>query len=132
MHPAWQRRSSLKYNQVLGTPPSLPCGRLNGRKAALIPARTLTIDIIQERPTSGHLFLFRSRRGEAVKLLWWDRSGFVIWYKRLQKNTFRFPKATEGRLEIDARDLMMILEGLEYKDVTKRRDYRLSCEPGVL
>jgi len=92
----------------------------------------LTIDIIQESPTSGHLFLFRSRRGEAVKLLWWDRSGFVIWYKRLQKNTFRFPKATEGRLEIEARDLMMILEGLEYKDVTKRRDYRLSCEPGVL
>ena len=45
MHPAWQRRSSLKYNQVLGTPPSLPGWRLNGRKAALIPARTLTCEI---------------------------------------------------------------------------------------
>lgn len=92
----------------------------------------LTIDVIRENPTSGHLFLFRSRRGEAVKILWWDRTGFAIWYKRLQKSTFRFPPATEGRLEIEARDLMMILEGLEHKDVKKRREFRLKSESAIV
>lgn len=91
----------------------------------------LTIDIIQESPKSGHLFLFRSRRGEAVKILWWDRTGFAIWYKKLQKGTYRFPASKDGRLEIEARDLMMILEGLEHKEVKKRREYR-PCSDAIV
>lgn len=88
----------------------------------------LTVDVIQENPKSGHLFIFRSKRGEAVKILWWDRSGFAIWYKKLQKGTYRFPPAPEGRLEIEARDLMMILEGLEFKDVKRRKEFRLASD----
>jgi hypothetical protein len=49
----------------------------------------------------------------------------------LQKGTFRFPTSTDGRLEIDARDLMMILEGMEHKEVKKRREFRLSDEPTI-
>ena len=44
-------------------------------------------------PLSGHLFVFRSRRGDRVKLLWWDRDGFTLYYRRLEEGTFRFPAA---------------------------------------
>ncbi len=42
-------------------------------------------------PLSGHLFVFRSRRGDRVKLLWWDRDGWTLYYRRLEEGTFRFP-----------------------------------------
>ena len=44
-------------------------------------------------PLSGHLFVFRSRRGDRIKLLWWDRDGLTLYYRRLEKGTFRFPAA---------------------------------------
>jgi transposase len=49
-------------------------------------------------PLSGHLFLFRNRRGDRLKILVWDRSGFWVMYKRLERGTFPWPEATEGRV----------------------------------
>ncbi len=46
-------------------------------------------------PLSGHLFVFRSRRGDRVKLLWWDRDGLTLYYRRLEKGTFRFPTTND-------------------------------------
>ena len=46
-------------------------------------------------PLSGHLFVFRSRRGDRVKLLWWDRDGLTLYYRRLEKGTFRFPATND-------------------------------------
>ena len=48
-------------------------------------------------PLSGHLFVFRSRRGDRVKLLWWDRDGLTLYYRRLEKGTFRFPTTDDPR-----------------------------------
>ena len=50
-------------------------------------------------PLSGHLFVFRSRRGDRVKLLWWDRDGLTLYYRRLEKGTFRFPTANDPQRE---------------------------------
>lgn len=76
-------------------------------------------------PLSGHLFVFRSRRGDRVKLLWWDEDGYAIWYKRLEAGTFRFPAAAEGhRLEVRAADLAMLLDGVELDSVRRRKRYR--------
>src|SRR5260370_12874237 len=51
---------------------------------------------LRDDPLSGHVFVFRNRRSDRVKLLYWDTDGFVIVYKRLQAGTFRFPPAAEG------------------------------------
>lgn len=65
-------------------------------------------------PTAGHLFVFRNRTSERVKILWWDRDGYALYYKRLERGTFRFPAAgagQPGRVAIDSRRLMELLSG---------------------
>jgi transposase len=52
--------------------------------------------VIGENPLSGHLFVFRSRRGDRLKILLWDRDGFVLWYKRLEEGVFKLPRVSEG------------------------------------
>lgn len=77
-------------------------------------------------PYSGHLFVFRSKRGDRVKLLYWDEGGYVIVYKRLEKGTFRFPAASgkgDG-VEIRAADLAMLLDGVDLASVRRQPRYR--------
>ena len=76
-------------------------------------------------PMSGALFVFRNRRGNRVKILCWDRDGFVLWYKLLPKGTFRFPQTIVGNsLEIDYRTLMLILDGIDLKSVRRQKRYK--------
>ena len=78
-------------------------------------------------PFSGHLFVFRSRRGDRVKVLWWDRDGYCLWYKRLEKGCFRFPTGAVApgatHVEVKAADLMMILDGVDLGSVRRQRRY---------
>jgi transposase len=78
-------------------------------------------------PLSGHLFVFRSRRGDRLKILYWDRDGYALWYKRLERGTFRFPTATAASersgVEVKAADLMMILDGVDLGSVRRQRRY---------
>ena len=86
--------------------------------------------IIRESPTCGHLFVFRNRRRDRVKILWWDRDGFAIFYKRLEKGTFHFPGPSERdgqRCEVDQRDLAMILEGFEQTNLRKHSRFQRSA-----
>ena len=84
----------------------------------------LVVNVVKQSPVSGHLFVFRNRRGNCVKLLYWDRDGFAIWYKRLEKGTFSVPKA-EADGTIDPRDLSMMLEGIDFSKIRKRRRYKI-------
>ena len=68
---------------------------------------------IAEDPLSGHLFVFRNRRRDRVKILYWDRDGFALWYKRLEKGTFRFPEAKGGRVEVTPAEMAAVLEGID-------------------
>jgi transposase len=79
---------------------------------------------LQRDPLSGQLFVFRNRRGDRVKLLYWDEDGFVIVYKRLEAGSFRFPSADAAGLEIRAADLQMLLDGVEWDRVKRRQRYR--------
>jgi transposase len=75
-------------------------------------------------PLSGHLFVFRNRRADRVKLLYWDNDGYAIWYKRLEVGTFRFPASTDGRVAMRAADLQMLLDGVDLSSVKRSRRYR--------
>lgn len=68
---------------------------------------------------SGHLFVFPSRRGDRIKILVWDRSGFVLYYKRLEKGRFRLPLIAPGatEVELDATQLTMLLDGIDVRRV---------------
>jgi transposase len=82
--------------------------------------------VLQEDPLSGHLFVFRNRRGDRVKLLLWDTDGFLILYKRLEKGTFRFPIASEAEatsVTVTSTDLIMLLDGVDLQSVKRRPRY---------
>jgi transposase len=84
----------------------------------------LARDVIEQDPLSGHLFVFRNRAGDKVKILGWDRSGFCLWYKRLEKGVFHFPRATAPHVEIDAAELMLLLDGIDLAQATRRPRWR--------
>lgn len=75
-------------------------------------------------PLSGHLFLFRNRRGDRLKILVWDRSGFWVLYKRLERGTFAWPlEQTTSPLEMRGTDLMLLLSGVDVAATRRRRWY---------
>jgi transposase len=75
-------------------------------------------------PLSGHLFLFRNRRGDRIKILVWDRSGFWVLYKRLEQGTFSWPSEEQAEpLEMRGTDLMLLLSGVDVGGTRRRRWY---------
>lgn len=84
---------------------------------------------LKQEPLSGHLFVFRNRAGDKLKLLYWDRDGLAIWYKRLEKGTFKFPTSVADNAEVDKATLMMILEGIDLSSVKRQKRYRLPESP---
>jgi transposase len=79
---------------------------------------------LQGDPLSGQLFVFRNKRGDRVKLMYWDEDGFVIVYKRLESGTFRFPQGQAAGVEIRAADLQMLLDGVDLDSVKRQQRYR--------
>lgn len=85
----------------------------------------------------GHLFLFLNRRRDRVKLLWWDRDGLAVFYKRLERGTYEIPRHAPGekQLRIDATQLSLLLNGVQLDSVKHRRRYRRDSleliSPGV-
>jgi transposase len=80
--------------------------------------------VIRQDPLSGHVFVFGNRRRDRLKLLYWDRDGFAIWYKRLEKGLFSFPK-TDASQVIPHRQLSMILEGIDVSSVRFKKRFAL-------
>ena len=73
---------------------------------------------------SGHLFLFRNRRGDRLKILAWDQSGFWVLYKRLERGTFAWPlEETSYPFEMRGTDLMLLLSGVDVSRTRRRRWY---------
>lgn len=63
-------------------------------------------------PLSGHLFCFSNRKRDIIKVLYWDRNGFCLWHKRLEKDRFRWPASKDDILVISSRELNWLLDGL--------------------
>ena len=86
-----------------------------------------TKDALVKDPRSGALFLFVNKAGDRLKALWWDRTGYCILYKRLERGVFRFPTAMrpgDASVAIDAAEFAKILEGLDLA--------RVKATPGIV
>jgi transposase len=81
---------------------------------------------IGEDPLSGHLFVFRNKNQDCVKVLYWDGDGFAIWYKRLQRGSFSLPGNVGGGIEIDSTSFSMLLNGVDLQSIKKQKRYALS------
>ena len=73
---------------------------------------------------SGHLFVFASKRRDRVKIITWDRGGFVLYYKRLERGRFKLPLLVGDTVRLDAGQLAMLLDGVDIKHVHRNRPWR--------
>jgi transposase len=97
-----------------GTRVWLACGVTDMRKgfdglAALVQLK------LAEDPFSGHLFVFRGRRGDRLKILWWDGDGLCLFAKRLERGRFVWPQAADGAVHVTPAQLSMLLEGIDWR-----------------
>jgi transposase len=80
-------------------------------------------NVMAEDPLSGHLFVFANRRRNRVKILFWDRTGWCVVYKRLERGTFQPPlrrRPADGKIEIESAELVLILEGIDLEGAKRR------------
>ncbi len=70
---------------------------------------------LEQNPFCGHVFVFRGRRGDLVKLLWFDGDGLCLFAKRLERGRFVWPKAEEGTVSLTRAQLSMLLEGIDWR-----------------
>lgn len=113
---------------MLSLPPSVRiflCTRPADMRRSFDGLCGMVSDFLGQDPLSGHLFVFRNRRGDRLKILYFDRDGLAIWYKRLEAGTFVFPQPAsgEGPVEVRSSDLSMILDGVDLSSVRRRQRY---------
>ena len=75
----------------------------------------LVADTLKQDPTSGHLFIFRNRQANKLKLLYWDNNGFWLLYKRIEKGRFKLPGIDEDTLSMTREELSALLMGLDFQ-----------------
>jgi transposase len=80
-------------------------------------------------PLSGHLFVFTNRQKNMVKILYWDRNGFCLWHKRLERDRFTWPESEKEVISISQRELMWLMDGLDIRQITahQRLHYTQIC-----
>ena len=98
------------------------CAEATDMRRSFDKLAEMTRSILALDPLSGHLFVFFNRPRDRVKILFWDRSGFCLYYKRLEEGCFR---PLDGRLEISAAELTLILEGIELAQATQRKRFSM-------
>lgn len=94
-----------------------------------------TRSLMGRDPMCGHVFVFLNRRRDRIKLLVWDRTGWVVLYKRLERGTFRVPTEPEpGRrhVEVDAGELGLMLEGLDLRGARRRKRWYRRASGGEI
>jgi transposase len=85
----------------------------------------LVQQVFQRDPLDGHLFLFLNRRRDRLKILYWDRDGLALWYKRLEAGTFQWPLQADAAasLELDTTQLALLLSGVDVHSAQRRKRY---------
>jgi transposase len=120
---------------VLSLPPSVrlfvATQPVDGRKGP-DSLMTMVRDVLRHDPLSGHLFIFFSKRCDRVRVVYWDRNGYAMWTKRLEKGRFRPTFLSEGQLSsvaIEAAELALIVEGIELAGARRRPRWQPAALP---
>ena len=89
----------------------------------------LVREALGQDPLTGHLFLFIGRHKDRLKILYWDKDGFALWYKRLEEGTFRLPAAKKvgASVELKASELAMLLAGIDLTSIRRRKRFARSA-----
>jgi len=82
--------------------------------------------VLEQQPLSGHVFVFRGRRGDIVKVLWFDGDGLCLLAKRLEPGRFIWPQATSGSVSLSRAQLSMLLEGIDWRAPIRTAQPQLS------
>ena len=82
---------------------------------------------LEQDPFAGHVFVFRGRRGDLIKVLWWDGDGLCLFAKRLERGRFIWPQAESGTVSLTRAQLSMLLEGIDWRRPTRTSAAAASC-----
>jgi transposase len=93
----------------------LDCCRSHRSAARLHRLSAVAQTVLEQDPYSGHVFVFRGRRGDLIKVLWWDGDGLCLFAKRLERGRFIWPKAEKGTVSLSRAQLSMLLEGIDWR-----------------
>jgi transposase len=77
--------------------------------------------VLEQQPYSGHVFVFRRRRGDLIQVLWFDGDGLCLFQKRLERGRFIWPPTTEGTVALTRAQLSMLLEGIDWRRPERTR-----------
>ena len=97
-----------------GTKVWLAAGKTDMRKG-FDGLSALVQEKLKANPFSGQLFVFRGRRGDLIKMIWWDGQGMCLFYKRLERGRFVWPAASEGKVRLSPAQLSLLLEGIDWR-----------------
>lgn len=103
----------------------IACGATDMRKGFDGLAAIVQVQLAED-PFSGQLFVFRGRRGDRVKLLWWDGDGLCLFAKRLERGRFIWPQAERGVVHLSRAQLSMLLEGIDWRHPQRTQAAQLS------
>lgn len=93
----------------------LSAGVTDMRKGGFASLAAQSEQTMQANPFTGHMFVFRGRRGDLIKIIWWDGQGACLFSKRLEKGRFVWPSAKEGKIALTPAQLAMLLEGIDWR-----------------
>ena len=118
---------------MLGLPPSVRIYFATGlvdMRNGVDGLRTIVEQVLKRNPNDGHLFVFVGKRRDMLKILFWDKNGYVIYFKRLERGRFQLPAVDEKRVkvEMEAAQLAMLLDGI---DLNAKRLARWNPPEGI-
>lgn len=117
MHSLASSLSSREF-ELLGLPPSVRIYFATGlvdMRNGVDGLRTIVEQVLKRNPNEGHLFVFVGKRRDMLKILFWDKNGYVIYFKRLERGRFQLPAVDEKRVKVqmEAAQLAMLLDGID-------------------
>jgi transposase len=90
-------------------------GGVTDMRKGFVGLAVLAEHVLRQDPYSGHLFVFRGRCGDLIKVIWWDGQGACLFSKRLERGRFLWPSMSSGKVSISTAQLAMLLEGIDWR-----------------